>query len=237
MIRFEFLEKLGLSVAAMSERSDGDYSVSGPTPQDGRALRALFCRQCGADPEGYVCGEQIHSANVACVGEADRGRGSADSRTRIPATDALVTNVPSLPLAVFVADCVPVFLFDPETRSAALVHAGREGTRQSIAEFALRKMGEEYGARPASVYAVIGPSAGPCCYEVSPEIAARCAADGMTVVGRNLDLWEENAEQLTRLGVPKGQIEVSGICTICGGRFHSYRRDGSKARNMTLLSI
>jgi hypothetical protein len=149
----------------------------------------------------------------------------------------MVTDVPGLPLAVLVADCVPIFLVDVRRRAAALIHAGREGTFRNISVAAAALLERELGGRVSDVHAVLGPSAGPCCYEVSAEIAAAFTTAGLPSRGRNLDLWEANARQLHAAGIPRCQIAIAGVCTICDGRFHSHRRDADGARNMALLML
>jgi copper oxidase (laccase) domain-containing protein len=39
------------------------------------------------------------------------------------------------------------------------------------------------------------------------------------------------------VGVPASHIEIAGICTVCGGRFFSYRKGGNAMRNMAILSM
>ncbi len=138
---------------------------------------------------------------------------------------------------MFVADCVPVYLLDPETGGGGLVHAGREGTYRGISPLAVEAMQREFGTKPTDLHALIGPSAGPCCYEVSPELAHAFAEAGLPVDGRHLDLWQANAQQLTAAGLSPGRITVSGICTICDGRFHSHRAQPNAGRNMALLML
>ena len=234
MIRFEQFEALGVAVAAISERADGDCAWAA---QGGAGARRAFCARCGLDAGGLVCARQVHGVTMVRAGEADRGRGGPAGKPRFDAVDAMVTDVAGLPLAVFVADCVPVYFFDPQRRAIGLVHAGREGTRQQIGPKALDVLTREFGSRPWDVHALIGPSAGPCCYEVSPEIAEDFAQAGLPVRGRHVDLWEANVRQLVAAGVPEEQVAVAGMCTICDGRFHSYRRDGGSARNMALLAL
>lgn len=154
-----------------------------------------------------------------------------------PETDVIVTDVPGLPLGVTVADCVPVWLFDPVTQSGGLVHAGRAGTFRNAVGAALESINDAYGADPGNVHALIGPSAGPNAYEVSEEIAKEFAKAGYPVQGRLLDLWEANAMQLERAGVPRSQIDVCGICTITDGRFHSHRAHANGMRNLALLVL
>ena len=221
-MRFLSLERLGVKVAAISEMSDGDCG--------GLAARSAFCAGLDMDAGDLVTGRQVHGIEVAVAGEEDRGRCYAG-------TDGLLTDVAGLPLAVFVADCAPVYLVDPVRRAVGLVHAGREGVRQGIAELAARLMVERLGCRNEYIHALIGPSAGPCCYEVSEPMAEQFRALGLPVEGRHLNLWESNALQLAQAGIPRGQIEVSGDCTICGGRFFSYRRDGGTRRNMAVICL
>jgi len=222
LMRFLSLERLGVKVAAMSEMSDGDCG-------NGEA-RAVFCSGLGLNAGDLVTGRQVHGMEVAVAGEGDRGN-------RFAATDGLLTAVPGLPLAVFVADCVPVYLVDPVRRAVGLVHSGREGVRQGISELAVRAMVDRLDCRAGHIHAAIGPSAGPCCYEVSQAMADQFRGLGLPIEGRRLNLWESTGLQLTDAGVPAGQIEVSGLCTICGGRFFSYRRDGGGMRNLATICL
>jgi len=221
-VRFSFLERLGIQVAAISEKADGDCG-------EGVAGEA-FCAELGVDYAAVIRGRQVHGDHVAAVGEGERG-------LCLWNTDGLVTDVPGLPLAVTVADCVPVYVFDTCRRVAGVVHAGREGTRQGIAAQAVRLMAERFSCRAGDIHAVIGPSAGPCCYEVTDVMAGEFRTLGLPTEGRRLDLWESNAGQLVKAGVPRDQIEVTGICTICGDRFFSYRRGNEGKRNLALICL
>ncbi len=237
MLRFSALESLGVAVAAMSEMRDGDCGFKAPDPARAAHNRQRVCDSYAVDPRDLVCAQQVHGSKIAWATDADRGRNPAGPLDPFPETDALLTGVPRLPLAIFIADCVPVFLYDTRNRVAGLVHAGREGTLAGIAARAVASMRDKRGTRPADVHAVIGPSAGPCCYEVAPEMAASFAAAGLPINGRNLDLWKANALQLTTSGVPESHITTIGICTICTTTFFSHRHEPNAARNMALLVI
>ncbi len=232
MVRFHELEQLGVSLALMTEVSDGDCSSRGD-----KAARTRVCVACGIDGEDLVCGSQVHGVEIAVALESDRGRGVRTDHPAFPATDALVTNVRGLPLAIFVADCVPVYIVEPKTGCIALIHAGREGTLRGIAGLTVRLLQKTYGASPGDIHALIGPSAGPCCYEVDEPRAKAFAAAGWAVRGRYLDLWNANAAQLAGAGVPRGQIAVAGVCTICSETYYSHRRCGDGRRNMPLLVL
>ncbi len=234
MIHIPELERLGLAVAAMSDRSDGDCRNHDPA---GDAGRQAFCESLGIRADDLVCARQVHGVTVARATSSDRGRGILPDTSAFPETDAIVTDVAGLPLGVTVADCVPVWLFDPVTRSAGIVHAGRVGTYRNIVRAAIDELRSAYGVKPEDVYAGIGPSAGPDSYEVSEEIAQEFAAAGLPTRGRRLDLWEANVQQLEQIGLLRKNIYVSGICTIRDGRFHSHRAHRNGMRNLAAIVL
>lgn len=232
MLPFPFLTRQGARFAGITELADGDCSR--------RALAQSHCsalEPAGIAPHDLVCGHQVHGVTLAVAGPADRGRGIRADSPPFPATDGVLTCEPGLPLALFVADCVPVLVYDPVHRAGAVVHAGREGTRAGIAEAAVRQMTASFGSVPADLFAVIGPSAGPCCYEVSESLAADWAEAGMPCSGRRLDLWRANGRQLAAAGLPENRIKICEICTICSTRFHSHRRSGDGRRNLAVLML
>jgi YfiH family protein len=234
MIHFSYLENSGARLAGMTDLRDGDCARSGGA--EAAANRARVCEPFEVDAGGLVCGQQTHRNVIAVASEADRGRG-VGGQDAFAETDGIVTTTPGVALAIFIADCVPIYLYDPVRSAAGLVHAGREGTRQEIAKAGVERMKAAFGSNPAEILAVIGPSAGPCCYEVSPEMAAACQAEGWAVSGRKLDLWRTNLNQLTAAGVPLANVKIAGICTICSGKFHSYRVSHDRRRNMAILIL
>lgn len=235
MIRFPSLERLGLAIAAFSEKNDGDCRYS---EDNGAGVgRVRMCQTLGVDPGSLVGAHQVHGVRVVAVTEADRGRGAQERAAALPETDGLITNVPALPITILVADCVPVYLFDPTVRAGGILHAGRVGTYGNIAAQGVAVMTEAFGCRPGNLHAVIGPSAGPERYEVSPGMADEWRAAGLPARERFLDLWEANVRQLVEAGLPHNQVTVAGLCTISDSRFYSHRRDACGGRNMALLMI
>jgi polyphenol oxidase len=143
--------------------------------------------------------------------------------------DALIENTPGSVVAVKTADCIPILLADEHLRAVAAIHAGWRGTAAHIAERAIALMTERFGTRPADLRAAIGPSIGPCCYEVGPEVREQFGAEGRGP----LDLPLENARQLEQSGVTRDRIYASNLCTKClAGEFHSFRRDRDAAGRM-----
>lgn len=228
MLRFEQFEQLGVRFAGMSDIADGDCGHRTGGGEEGRARVAATC---GYDAERLVWGWQVHGTRVQLVEQAHL------AQVPFPDTDGVATRLAGTPLGVFVADCVPIFLFVPRTGSAAVVHAGREGTRHGIVAEAAKILAAAHGVQSKEIHALIGPSAGPCCYEVSPELAADFSGAGLPTRARHLDLWEANALQLTALGVQRTNIVIASICTICTGRFFSHRRDATGGRNLAVLMV
>ena len=170
--------------------------------------------------------------------------------------DAIITRQRNISLALSSADCVPVMLYDPVQDAIGIAHAGWRGTARGIVFATIDAMRERFGSQPEDIYAGIGPSIGPCCYEVSEEVQGLflgriefdmqpTAAEYRNRVresavfsirehgqrkGLMLDLWETNRNQLLMAGILPEHIELSGICTSCEKhRFYSHRGEHGKA--------
>lgn len=187
--------------------------------------RRLFALAAGHDPDDLVVPGQVHGTHVATVGESLRGRGARGPATVISNTDGLLTDVADLPLLVSFADCVPVVIAAGRPAGAiALVHAGWRGMVAGIVEKAARSVAEAAGVRADG--AAIGPSIGPCCFAVSPDVGERFEAvwPGTWHDGR-VDLWAAARRQLISAGVRESAILTTGLCTCHEAEFFSHRRD------------
>jgi YfiH family protein len=155
--------------------------------------------------------------------------------------DALVTSDRSRPVTVAVADCVPVLLADRRYRAVAAVHAGWRGTAARAVVAAVKAL-ERAGVPAADLVAAIGPSIGPCCYQVDARVRDRALAASPDAIAWftpdgdghwRFDLWCANADQLADAGIPGDAIHVARLCTAhhlddC----FSYRKEGSAAGRM-----
>ncbi|MCO5176346.1 MAG: peptidoglycan editing factor PgeF [Thermomicrobiales bacterium] len=207
--------------------------------------RNAFLADVGIDPGVLTLGRQTHGNSVEVVTARDRGRGRFPKFDGFPTTDALVTDDPTIALGVIVADCVPLLLFDPVHHAVGVVHAGWRGTVSGIATSAVETMQAAFGTQPTDLQIGIGPSIGPCCYEVGSEVIdawrARCIDRTEAAVangGRHLDLWTANLLNLQAADVHPSQVEISGVCVRCRiDRFFSYRaaRQGAAHAGRMLL--
>ena len=194
-------------------------------PQAHGSLAAGFGDRRAAVPPRVVTVRQVHGADVAVVDDLEPGEHAE------VAADALIVTRPGVLAAVKTADCVPILLLAAQgsDRWAAAVHAGWRGTAADVAGAAVADAVSR-GHAPATLSAAIGPSIGPCCYEVGNEVAERFRALGLGVIDGgvkpHVDLRQSNRALLIRAGLEPGEIELCAPCTRCEhDRFHSYRAD------------
>lgn len=140
--------------------------------------------------------------------------------------DALVTHEDGLPLAIRTADCVPVVIHSDA--ALAVVHAGWRGLQAGVVANAIDVLARD-GEVPRR--AAIGPSVGPCCYEVGPEVVAAFGGREVTTSWgtTSVDLWSEAERQL-----PDVEVWRADLCTSCEASFHSYRATGTEQRQTTV---
>jgi len=164
---------------------------------------------------------------------------------RTPQGDASLTSRRGLLLAIQTADCVPLLLVDPEKRVVAAVHAGWRGTLKRIAEKTVGRMRLDFGSRPRNLLAALGPSIGPCCYEVAADFVSKFSSqfgDAASYFDRartgeepnplewlsqmppghrpppenvHLDLRKANRSQLLAAGLAEDNLFISDLCTAC----------------------
>lgn len=183
-----------------------------------------FALRAGVPPPGPVYRvRQVHGARVVVVD----GTLSLDA-VAVESADALVARAPGVAIGVRTADCVPVLLEDARAGMAAAVHAGWRGVVAGVVEAAVSTLAS-LGARPVDLRAALGPSIGPCCFEVGPEVAA--AFPGHVVPGPrrpHVDLHGAVRARLDALGVARDGDHPRVPCTFCDpARYHSYRREGA----------
>jgi YfiH family protein len=196
-----------------------------------------------------VMARQVHGRTVAVVRDGQVLPATA------PEADVFVSSSSEIAVAIRVADCVPLLMADRARGVVAAVHAGWRGTAARAAIAAVEALEREFGTRPADVVAAIGPSIGPCCYEVGSELVDAFAAAGHErhLIDRwfrapppprgsrdraklRLDVAGANRDQLLIAGVPEEQIHSSGLCTAMHlDVLTSYRAE--KERSQRIVGV
>jgi YfiH family protein len=220
-------------VAGVSRGNHESLNVSfkvGDEPLRVEQNRRLLSQSLEMDMDQAVYLTQIHSDKVfkldssnlpkkgGCLGEGD----------------ALITNLPHVPIYIMVADCLPVLFYDQANKAIGLAHAGWRGTVAQIAVKTLKAMTEAYGTNPADVKVVLGPAIGFCCYEVGADVKEKFgvfsyADQVLEQTGKanwKLNIPEANARQLIEAGVADERLIRSHLCTVDHlNLFYSHRAE------------
>lgn len=194
--------------AAFTEAVDGDQRFD-------LAARAAVANALGI-PAAWATVSQVHGSRVV---EADHPGDQGEA-------DALFTTLPSLPLAVFTADCAGVVV--QAEGGVGVAHAGWRGAEAGVVVRLVETM-RAAGLGPRSV--LVGPSIGPCCFEVGPEVVARFpGVVALTSWGTpSVDLRQAVVDQLGGL-----EVTVVAGCTRHDAGWLSHRKDATTSRMATV---
>ncbi len=162
--------------------------------------------------------QQVH-------GDAVHQTGLFSDPSLTPECDAMLTSQKTQTLIIKTADCVPIAITDFQQNSFGAVHAGRAGTEKKILKIILQQMIEN-GSKPSNLYVYLGPSIGPCCYEINRNTHEK------------YDLWKKNQQQALEMNIPLENIKISGICTThhTPKQYYSYRAGDLEKRFFTVIS-
>ena len=186
-----------------------------------------------------VFSDQVHGDRIVYVDQQYRGSGILKA-PQLEAVDGLITDKKHVALVTFHADCVPLFFLDPVKEVIGLAHAGWKGTLLKIGRSMVTRFVRDFGSDPANILVGIGPSIGPCCFEVGADVyepfgrafpreRGTIILPAATEEKRYIDLWQANEAALLLSGVLKEHITTTDICTKCHpDYYHSHRHAGPK---------
>jgi len=227
-------------IAAFSTRTCGNTSLCYGGTANSFNNRKNFLGELGIDFASLVCARQVHGAHIKYAKEPDKGRGSMFYDSAITGTDAFITDKKDVPLAIFTADCLSVFLYDPKSPAIGLVHAGWRSTKSKITKKAIEKMQEKFGSLPENILIGFSPAIRNCCCQVSSEF------NDYFPFGVNerddkfyLDLIAINKKDIIEAGGAEKNIFDSRICTFCkNDNFFSYRKENkASGRMMSVMML
>lgn len=256
-LSFKSFDETGLVRHLFSTRHGGvsvgpfasmDLSFNrGDDPDAVRENYRRICAVAGIYPGNLVCAKQVHGTNIVYVDQRDRGKG-VTAPNDLEDVDGLITDRPQVALVTFHADCVPLFFLDPVKKVIGLAHAGWRGTVAGIGGKMVRRFRDDFGSDPSDILAGIGPSVGPCCFEVGPEVAekfreaypeifhANIILPGRREGKNQIDLWKANAIDLMLAGITRRNLSVAECCTCCQPEeFFSHRKTGNERGSMISL--
>ena len=193
---------------------------------------------------------EAHSGNVLAVSDEGDFAGEtkgADAAGSTGEFDALVTATPGVLLCIWTADCLPLFLYDPERRIAAIAHCGWRSICNGIVTNTVDMMARRFDTNPQNIIAAFGPGICGNCYEVGDELVAafskRFSPDGARgfftpkAKGKHLlDLRKVVSLELFCMGIQKENVHDLSICSYESEDYPSFRRNGPSDFGMQTLS-
>ena len=211
------------------------FSV-GDEPGRVRGNRKLVRKSMGAD-ELVFC-RQVHGTVVQIVPVSPDYRDKVGGETP-PVGDAMVTNSAGKFLAIQVADCQPVLVYDPVRKVVANIHSGWRGSICNIIGMTIQVLADTFGSSERDLLAAIGPSLGPCCAEFvnyRREIPRPYWEYKST--NNHFDFWALSRDQLLEAGLVRDHIFSSELCTRCRtDLFYSYRGEGNTGRFAAVIGL
>lgn len=201
--------------------------------EQGRVMenRQRFFGSLGIGLDELVLSHQVHGDKIYV----------AEKSENIEGFDALITHRKNLFLAVSVADCTPVLIYDSRQQAVAAIHAGWRGTAAGIVFKTLGKLMDTFGTTPADCMAYIGTCIDECAFEVGEDVAEQFQAAhkhfDQSTQKFLIDLKAANRSQLEDAGVPHANIEVSPRSSF-DADFFSYRKSqGRTGRMMAVIGL
>ena len=225
--------KGGVSKGAFSSFNLGNFSDD--NPMDIFENRQSLARMWYMDISDFIIPHQTHSSNVLVIDQAFLQLNPSDKIDALYDVDATITELQDVFLCATTADCVPVLLFDQKRKIIAAIHAGWKGIVDGIIEKTISTMQEVYQSNPSDIFAAIGPSICMKNYEIGEDVSSMFKTEGFDLSTSSffnektnklhIDLKLITNNELTRLGVPSNQIEISTLCTFDNDElFFSARR-------------
>ncbi len=206
--------------------------------------RRIVGENLGFSLRKLTCAEQVHGAKILEVKKELIGKGGENPENQLSQTDGIVTKLKRVPLAMFFADCLPILLVDPKNKAVGIAHGGWRGLLLGVVKELFKKMELLFKSIPQELYAFIGPSIGPCCYEIGKDVAQefeKCYPHLLKSKKSKifLDLKAVGQEQLKMIGIQQNKIVISEFCTSCRkDLFYSYRRDkGRTGRQAAIIFL
>lgn len=228
-LNFSIFELYPELVYGFTEKEHGSMKIFDAEKQKEveahRKNKKKYFSALGVGLEEIVGASLIGGDAVEGVSQKDRGK-------IIDNTDSLWTKDDNTFLAITVADCFPVYFYNPKDGTIALAHAGWRGVAKNIIKKTLDNINLDKKTR-VNMVAGIGPGIGKCHFDVKEEVLEKFKAypEFINRTGGKvfIDLLGIIKNQLKKEGILEKNIETGGGCTFCQkDQYFSWRRDKEK---------
>lgn len=207
--------------------------------------RELLFADVGINEANVVLPHQTHSINVYKVTKKDCGSGRNSFESGIRETDALYTREKRIPIGVFHADCLPIFLFSLKDDFIMIIHAGWQGSVKEITFKTISRVLTEERIKPENLSVILGPAILKESLEIKDDVINLVKqmsfnAEGAIIAKGEktyLDLIALNTMQLKLCGIKDNQITNSDINTFIDNRFYSYRKQSTCGRHLSVIML
>ncbi len=214
-MKFTHFEKHQELVYGISEKKDGDMKYNNEN-------RENFFSNLSVSENSIIRAGLINGTNVARVFK--------DGEKNIPETDGLVTDEKEILLTITMADCFPIYFFDPNKKVIGIAHAGWRGITGGTIKNTIEKMNNEFGANPENILIGIGPGIQKCHFEIGKEVLFNFEKYPEAILKKDGKIFVELEKiifiKLLQNGILEKNIEASGECTFCESeKYFSARRE------------
>jgi len=237
---FSIFKRYKELILSLSAKKDGPMKYFDESARDKGVSknREIFLNKLGVDAKKVVSAGLVHGNNIEIVGKENGGE-------KIVGTDGLLTGEKNLFLSITVADCLPIFIYDPENQVIGLIHGGWRSLARNILALTIKKLTDNFNSPPKNILVGIGPGLGACHFKVKDDVLKEFTpfrnskfltgfkSSPSIIIRKNkkifLDLKKIAKIQLLNLGLKKENIEISPECTYClSDKYFSYRREKPK---------
>jgi len=217
-------------IAAVSEKKDGSMKLFNKPKEENMLNRERFLKKLKIDSSLLVSAGLVHGNVVKVVDHSNAGKVASNA-------DGLITDSKGIFLSVTVADCLPIFLYDPQKEIIALIHAGWKSLAKGILACAVEKMEDEFKSLPKDILASVGPGIGVCHFEVGEEVMDEFR-EFLPVVRKKKFLNLKKIAELQLMDVGVKEVEISKECTYClEDKYFSYRRIKEMKAMMAVMGM
>lgn len=192
----------------------------------------------GLYPRNFVMADQTHSSEIRVIEESDFGSGFIDTKPPFPIVDGFVTDLSNVFIVIKGADCTPILIYAKSKSVVGGCHSGREGTKKGIVKELIKKIVHKYDVGVADLVVMIGPAISGVNYQVSAEVFADfVASTGLEQDYRKIDMQKVILRDVLEMGIKREQVVLNTECTYANPDFFSYRRDGTRNRQLSIIGI